>query len=87
LTLHCQPANPTGDLVARGHFSVNLEWMEAYSIFLPRFYQALTPTFASHFDLEAAWQAHLRAQHPQKEGEAISARTAGEAKVTPKFRL
>jgi hypothetical protein len=28
--------------------------MEAYSIFLLRFYPALTPTFASHFDLEVA---------------------------------
>jgi hypothetical protein len=87
LTLHCQPANTTGDLVARGHFSVNLEWMEAYSIVLPRFYHALTPTFASHFDLEAAWQAHLRAQHPQKEDEASSTLTAEDAGVTPRFRV
>lgn len=87
LTLYCQTANPSGDLVARGRFSVNLEWMEAYSILLPRFYHALTPTFASHFDLETAWQAHLKAQHPQKEGEASSTMTAEEAGVTPRFRV
>jgi hypothetical protein len=29
----------------------------------------------------------LRAQHPQKEGETSSTVTAGEAGVTPRFRL
>ena len=61
--------------------------MEAYSIFMPRSYQALRSTFASHFDLEAAWQAHLRAQHPQKEVEAAITVTVEEAGVTPRWRI
>jgi hypothetical protein len=87
LILHCQPANPGGDVVARGHYSANLEWVEAFSIVLPKFYHVLNHAFASHFDLEAAWQTYQQAQHPPKEGESTNTETALESQVTPGFRL
>jgi hypothetical protein len=83
LILYCQPTNPGGDVVARGHYSANLEWVEAFSIVLPKLYHTLNHAFASHFDLEAAWQAH---QHSPKEGESANTETALEADVTPGFR-
>jgi len=87
LTLQCQPANPGGDVVARGNYSANFEWVEAYSIVLPRFYNDLNHVFASHFDLGAAWQAHLQAQHLPKEGEPVNTGTALKSEVTPGFRV
>ena len=65
----------------------NLEWVEAFSVTLPSFYHELNHVFASHFDLEAAWQAHQQAQHPSKEGEPANTGTALESEVTPGFRV
>jgi hypothetical protein len=79
--------NPEGDVVARGHYSANLEWVEAFSIVLPKFDHVLKHVFASHFNLEAAWQAHQQAQHPPKEGEPANTETVLEADVTPGFRV
>jgi hypothetical protein len=87
LILYCQPTNPGGDVVARGHYSANLEWVEAFSIVLPNFDHALNHVFASHFDLEVAWQAHQQAQHPPKEGESADTETALESQFTPGFRV
>jgi hypothetical protein len=87
LILYCQPTNPGGDVVARGHYSANLEWVEAISVTLPRFYHDLNHAFASHFDLEAAWQAHQQAQHPPKEGESADTETVLESQVMPGFRV
>jgi len=87
LNLQCQPANPEGDVVARGHYFANLEWVEAFSVTLPRLNHALKHVFASHFDLEAAWQAHQQAQHPQKKDEGDSTVTVVEAEVTPRFKV
>ena len=86
MTLYCQPANAEGDLVARGHYSANLEWPEAYSIVMPRLYHTLSHAFASHFDLDQAWMAHLRTYHRPQDGSDIPQQTAVEAGVVPEFR-
>ena len=86
LTLYCQPANAEGDLVARGHYSSNLEWPEAHVIFLPRFSHTLNHAFASHFDLDQAWMTHLSTYHRPQDGSVIPQQTAVEAGVVPEFR-
>jgi hypothetical protein len=59
--------------------------VEAFSIVLPNFDHALNHVFASHFDLEVAWQTYQQAQHPPKEGESADTETALESQVMPGF--
>ena len=84
LGIYCQPATPSGAIVALAQHPVYLDWADMSS--WPVLEDSVSWVFASHVNIDDVWQEHLDTLHPPAEGEETITQTALEADLKPLFR-